>query len=211
LDWWEALNQEEAEFEAAEHGLEELIPNHAAEETDLFDGQDHHMPDKDDHAGPNAHDSDHGFSEEEQEVVFEFDDCDAAFVCKGKGEEAAGSSDLPPVGVVPSGTIKTTAAFLFLDQIGLTEVPNVQGVGMGVHLTTKCWQVRYPCGQGKKSAGRCWGVLKKGYIPPCRALLQCLLWCWEAHRKEHPHCTISAGKCQLLKGAILADVGRDVK
>ena len=200
-----ALNQDEGGFEAAEDGLEANIPidpeeeeHNAKESINVDKGDDFPC------FGQSQDDA------SDEEIVYEFKDCDAAFECVAT--EATSSSEPAPVGVSPAGTIKTMAAFMFLEQVGLSEIPNVPGVGMGVHTTTQCWQIRYPRATGKQSPGRCWGDLKKkGFVPPCRALLECLLWCWEVHLAENPTCAVSAGKIQLLKGAIKADLGRDVK
>ncbi|CAL1125653.1 unnamed protein product [Cladocopium goreaui] len=199
------MNLDEGGFEAAEDGLEANIPidpeeeeHNAKESINVDKGDDFPC------FGQSQDDA------SDEEIVYEFKDCDAAFECVAT--EATSSSEPAPVGVSPAGTIKTMAAFMFLEQVGLSEIPNVPGVGMGVHTTTQCWQIRYPRATGKQSAGRCWGDLKKkGFVPPCRALLECLLWCWEVHLAENPTCAVSAGKIQLLKGAIKADLGRDVK
>eukprot|EP00438_Fugacium_kawagutii_P015564 Skav230977 [mRNA] locus=scaffold4:81200:81796:- [translate_table: standard] len=191
-----ALNKDEPMLEAAEDGLEALIP--ADDEQEGSEA-----------VNPQSTQDANAFSEDEGQTVFEFKECDAMFECSAK---EAPSCDLDvQVGVSPSGSFKDMAAFIFLSKVGLTEIPNVQGAGIGVHLTTKCWQVRYPNPTGKQSTARSWGDLKKGTVPPCRALLQCLLWCWESHHKVNPGCDITKSKIQLLKGALVADVGRDVK
>ena len=82
---------------------------------------------------------------------------------------------------------------------GFTLPPNVGKFATLVQLASN-----QPAGVGVTSK-------KKGFVPPCRALLECLLWCWEVHLAENPTCAVSAGKIQLLKGAIKADLGRDVK
>eukprot|EP00438_Fugacium_kawagutii_P028480 Skav205456 [mRNA] locus=scaffold4682:42498:43100:- [translate_table: standard] len=193
-----ALSKDDSTFEAAEDALEALIP--AEDEHQDPEAVNHHS----DEDAPAS-------SEDEGETVFEFKDCDAMYECCSK-ETSSCDLDLQ-VGVSPSGSFKDMAAFIFLNQVGLAEIPNVQGAGVGVHLTTKCWQVRYPNPTGKQSTARSWGNLKKGkgIVPPCRALLQCLLWCWESHDKVNPGCDITKTKIQLLKGALVADVGRDIK
>lgn len=156
-----AMHQDEPTCEAAEDALEALIPPNTENEEANPGGEGHHDPN-----GPPCDDAvgdSEGNDASDEEVVWEFKDCEVAFECEAK----ASSSKELCIGTVPSGSIKTMPAFMFLDQIGLAEVPNVTGVGMGVHTTTQCWQVRYPCESGQQSAGRKWGTLKnKGYVPP---------------------------------------------
>ena len=162
-----ALNQDEGGFEAAEDGLEANIPidpeeeeHNAKESINVDKGDDFPC------FGQSQDDA------SDEEIVYEFKDCDAAFECVAT--EATSSSEPAPVGVSPAGTIKTMAAVMFLEQVGLSEIPNVPGVGMGVHTTTQCWQIRYPRATGKQSAGRCWGDLKK------RGLCLLAVHCWNA-------------------------------
>lgn len=61
------------------------------------------------------------------------------------------------------GTFDEMPAWKFLSSMNMTELPNMKGVGVGVHLTTCCWQIRYPpTSPGKQaSVARSWGKLSR--------------------------------------------------
>eukprot|EP00438_Fugacium_kawagutii_P030026 Skav210977 [mRNA] locus=scaffold712:63115:72325:- [translate_table: standard] len=144
--------------------------------------------------------------------VWEFGSGDAFFVSPGPESTSSTCEPSPKGTKAPSCTFKDMPSFTFLENLGLTEIPAVQGCGLGVHSTISCWQLRYPADSGPQSAARSWGNIKKrGFVSPCKALLQCLHWAWESHAALNPTCEYSKGRVQLLKGAILADLGRDVK
>ncbi len=155
-------------------------------------------------------DDDDDADKSDDEVTWELQSGDSFFMCEASAGVSS-SGPAPPEGVkAPSGTFKDQPAFSFLEHFGLTEIPNVQECGIGVHATTNCWQVRYPSLE-KKSTARSWGQLKKGYVSPCMALLLCLRWAWSAHHVLHPECKYTKTRLQVLDGAIVADLGRDVK
>ena len=105
-----------------------------------------------------------------------------------KESEAADSA----ASVTVSGEqFKDVPAFVFLDNIGLTQLPNRVGVGVSFHGTTKVWQVRYPA-DDKQSTARTFGHVKgKGHVSSCAALIQCLLWSWQQHAVKNPSCPVS--------------------
>ena len=159
-------------------------------------------------------------SDEDQEQNFDdaMDSFDAVFVFsdEGDGDDNVKFQEGKSEGSVSmnfsGGTFDEMPAWKFLSSMNMTELPNMKGVGVGVHLTTCCWQIRYPpTSPGKQaSVARSWGKLKKGHVSQCKALLQCLLWIWQTHAESNPTCAISKGKVQLLKGALIADLGRDI-
>ena len=146
-------------------------------------------------------------AESDEEVVLHFDSADKAFMCKAADPEQSEAA----VAAAP-GTFKSTPSYVFLEERGLVSLPAVDGVGVAVHLTNSTWQVRYPPVPGKKgSRCRSWGkVAKKGYVPPCAALLQCLLWCWETHL-ERTGSALAKDQVEILKEALNSNVGSDVK
>lgn len=201
------MNQDQLNEEAAESGLEANVEN-APMHPDTVEGESS--------AAVAAYEVDFENAESDDEVsdageVWEFTVGEASVVHEIKTVQKSDDGTTPVTQAPTSGTFQTMASYLFLQGVGLTDLPNIEGVGIGVHLTIKSWQVRYPAQVGQQSAARCFGALKKGWVPPCRALLQCLLWCWETHLKENPSCPVSAGKVQLLKGAIKADLGKNVE
>ena len=201
-----AMNNDESQQEMAEAALE-LNIDVAPEHPDAVGGGPPISLDANIESGG----KDDGESDLDAGDVWEFTVSEDTSFHELKEMETTGDSEQAPVSQASaSGTFKHMAAFMFLEQVGLTELPNVPGVGIGVHLTIKSWQVRYPAETGQQSAARCYGQLKKQWVPPCRALLQCLLWCWEVHSQENPLCEVSESKITLLKGAIKADLGRDV-
>ena len=215
----ESIEQQLAELatdevleEAAEDGLENAIVANGS-----FDPMD--LEGADQHSGfvAAADDvSDKEDSDEEPAATWEIGSGDACFICEGESSGASHAelpeAKSPAVGAsAPTGAFKDMASFQFLNNLGMTEIPNVKACGIGVHCTICCWQVRYPCKSGQQSRARSWGNLKKGFVSPCRALLECLLWAWQSHLDLFPTCAHSKGKVQLLTGAIMADLGRDVK
>lgn len=143
----------------------------------------------------------------------QFDDCAVTFIC---GEIAsAGSSDKVPEVVAPKhASFQESPAFKLLESLEMTELPNVAGCGLALHGTINMWQLRYPASEPgeKMSCARSWGELpKKGYVSCCKALVQVLLWGWERHAAEHPECAVAKQKISLLQGALVADIGRDLK
>ena len=189
--------------EAAEDGLESAMV-----------AQPHPDPVEQEVVQPSAQvqgDSEEEEEEEESKFTWELASGDAFFISKGPAE-AKPSAEAAKDVAAPIGTFKDMPSFQFLEQLGMTEIPNVEECGIGVHFTNNVWQVRYPCKSGKKSAARSWGVLKKkGFVSPCKALLECLHWAWQSHLEFNPDCAYTKGKVQVLKGAIMADLGRDVK
>lgn len=199
------MNQDQPNEEAAEVGLEANMDS-APMHPDSVEGESLAVVAANEADFADAESGDEGSNAGE---VWEFTLGEASVVHEVKAVQKS-DDGTTPVTQSPLGTFQTMASFLFLQGVGLTDLPNVEGVGIGVHLTIKSWQVRYPAQVGQQSAARCFGALKKGWVPPCRALLQCLLWCWETHLKENPSCPVSFGKVQLLKGAIKADLGKNV-
>ena len=165
---------------------------------------------------------DHAFSENEHQPCdadlegeeWTLDESGACFILgdPNKNEEVEGHSHTPPVAVnISNEKLADCPAFNFLETAGLTQLPNLKGVGIGVHYTTNTFQVRYPAAH-QKSTGRTFGNLKgKGYVPPVAALLQCLLWAWEQHASDNPNCTVSKERIQVLVGALKVNLGHDVK
>lgn len=192
--------------EAAEDGLEAAMDN----DEKNMEAMESECGQKGD--GPLGEDGEDGDeSDLDNAPVWELGSGDAFFVCPGPKSTSA--HEPSPQGMKPpSCTFKDMPSFTFLENLGLTELPSVQGCGLGVHSTISCWQLRYPSDSGPQSAARSWGDFKnKGFVSPCLALLQCLHWAWESHCAMNPTCVYSRGSVQLLKGAILADLGRDVK
>lgn len=108
--------------------------------------------------------------------------------------------------MIPGDGFKSIPAFVFLEQIHLTQLPNVPGTGIGIHNTTNTWQVRYPAGT-QSSCGRTFGETKKGFVPPVKALLECLLWAWQQHFKANPSCSVSQERIQIISGALSVNLG----
>lgn len=149
---------------------------------------------------------------EDEEIEYDFS-TGVNFVCDGPSGVSS-SDPSPPIAVAPpSASFKDMPAFVFLEKLNLTELPHVNGAGIGVHVTIQAWQVRYPpSGSQKASCARSWGNLsKKGFVSQCKALLECLLWAWERHLAENPSCSVSQTKVGMLKGALIADLGRDLE
>ncbi|CAK9039312.1 unnamed protein product, partial [Durusdinium trenchii] len=149
---------------------------------------------------------------EDEEIEYDFS-TGVNFVCDGPSGVSS-SDPSPPIAVAPpSASFKDMPAFVFLEKLNLTELPHVNGAGIGVHVTIQAWQVRYPpSGSQKASCARSWGNLsKKGFVSQCKALLECLLWAWERHLAENPSCSVSQTKVGMLKGALIADLGRHLE
>lgn len=161
--------------------------------------------------------SDPSESEKESEdPEWHFEDSSAVFllgeIAEKSNEETSGDKATSTTAevAVAGAKFSTVPAFVFLEQAGLTCVPLVSGCGIGIHHTISTWQVRYPA-EHQKSTARSFGNLKKGYVSAAEALLQCLLWAWQQHQKIYPDCDISKNKVNLLKGALVANLGFHVK
>lgn len=100
-------------------------------------------------------------------------------------------------------------AFLYLQELNLTELPNVGGTGIGIHFTTNTWQVRYPAGS-QKSTARTFGHLTKGWKSSSTALLECLAWAWKQHSGLNPGCSTSKARFQALESALNNGLGKDL-
>ena len=140
------------------------------------------------------------------------DESGACFILGDPSKDEEIDADSPPVSVkISNEKLADCPAFNFLECAGLTQLPNLKGVGIGIHYTTNTFQVRYPAAH-QKSTGRTFGNLKgKGYVPPVAALLECLLWAWEQHASNNPGCTVSKERIQVLIGALKVKLGHDVK
>ena len=67
--------------------------------------------------------------ESDDEVTWELQSGDHFYMCEGSAGVSC-SDPAPPEGVkAPSGTFKELPAFVFLEQFGLTDIPNVQECG----------------------------------------------------------------------------------
>ena len=102
-------------------------------------------------------------------------------------------------------------AFKMLSSVGLTEIPNAVGCGIGIHFTTNTWQIRYPADK-KCSVARTFGdnVKGKGKVSCAAALIECLLWAWRQHYKQNPFSTECTERIKMLEGALAVGLGKDL-
>ncbi|CAK9063017.1 unnamed protein product [Durusdinium trenchii] len=135
------------------------------------------------------------------------------------GEESSNQHGKMPEDAKPSPSsssgkscsFQDVPAYAFLDQVNLTQLPDVVGFGIGYHSTTNCWQVRYPA-VGQASVARSFGVLKtRGYVSPCQALLECLLFVWKKHSQKNPGCHTALERVKTLQGALNVKLGFHIK
>ena len=156
-----------------------------AEYQDGDEGAHENIDQGDEHMHSEAEQGSEDEGSEGESFVWEFPDGGHVFEVPAEIEEKdKGSEPASEVAVAISGpkltTFENVPAFAFLSKIGLTMLPNCPGVGIGIHATTKCWQIRYPA-DGQASVARSFGHLKKGFVSSSEALLRCLLWVWQQH------------------------------
>lgn len=144
--------------------------------------------------------------------VWTITDSGAIFTVESEDKSSVGSSEAEKVGIPMSPEkFNDVKAFVMLSAIGLTEIPNVQGCGIGIHFTTNTWQVRYPS-EKKASTARTFGdhVKGKGKVSCSAALLQCLLWAWQQHGQKNPSCAVCKHRITILQGALNVGLGSEV-
>ena len=112
---------------------------------------------------------------------------------------------------VSSDKFSNVPAFQMLSTVGLTEIPNTVGCGIGIHFTTNTWQIRYPADK-KCSTGRTFGdnVKGKGKVSCAAALIQCLLWAWKQHYEKNPSSTECLERIKMLEGALAVGLGNNL-
>lgn len=146
--------------------------------------------------------------------VWSFDDSGACFVLeppKDDEQEIAAPTEPSVCAKISGEKFSSVPAFVFLEKLEMTQLPNCIGCGLGIHFTTNTWQIRYPA-EHQKSTARTFGHVKgKGYVSPVSALVQCLLWAWKQHESKNPSCSKSKERIQVLSGALAVGLGKDVQ
>jgi len=150
---------------------------------------------------------------EHEDTVWTITESGALFTVCGESDEHQKTSPVDaekPLSIPISGDkFQDVPAFQMLAKIGLAEIPNAVGTGIGIHFTT-VWQVRYPADK-QKSCARSFGEIKgKGKVSCAAALLECLLWAWRQHQKKHPSCPVCMKQTQMLEGAISVGLGNNL-
>lgn len=201
------MDMEEEQFEKAEDAL---AANTACSE--VADPTNEAVVEPADEAMADQEDGGKAEVSSDEEVTWDLSGDSVFIVGLENGEKPKNDDETKPScsKQIPSQRFNQMESFLFLEKFDLTRLPDIDGAGIGVHTTTCVWQVRYP-GDGKQSCARSYGDLKtKGYVPPCRALLQCLLWSWKQHGLKHGSCDLVKERIQKLTGALNLDLGHHI-